>query len=268
MAMMAFGCFIGNAQAIDTKAIYFETQGVEVMADFQRGNGYEIKRISLSAACGQNDTRCTSDSFQARMMDDFASALKYKRFYKYVYMPYDPCMEPGADCIPHVVDSFSESDVNELQESVQRGYTLRPQSTRPSYLDTFWTAVTEAAGSTAVGTVADHLKAESDKDSSNLRMYFVTTRLSKGQQIPVGVCKIGGNFCQLQHDINIRELVNGGIAVFMPVGDGSSTSDNAEYWDRENAVRDLLGEFEYKCIPAYTNSGNGLILQMVCSYMK
>ncbi|KKE85551.1 hypothetical protein N481_13400 [Pseudoalteromonas luteoviolacea S4047-1] len=35
MVMKVFVCFIGNAHAIDSKAIYFDSQGVEVMVNFQ-----------------------------------------------------------------------------------------------------------------------------------------------------------------------------------------------------------------------------------------
>ncbi|MCG7551267.1 hypothetical protein [Pseudoalteromonas sp. Of7M-16] len=88
-------------------------------------------------------------------------------------------------------------------------------------------------------------------------MFFVTTRLEGGKQVPVGACK----FCQMQYDVNFRELVNGDTAVSMPAGDGSSTVENAEHRNRENSIRNLLGELEFKCIPTYTNSGSGLILK-------
>ncbi|WP_125560987.1 hypothetical protein [Pseudoalteromonas rubra] len=253
------------------RGYFFESQNVQIKVDLQRRNKYSpVERIVFSAECGRNPARCTSDSFQARMMDDFVAALKHRKFYKYVFRAFDPCEQPGSGCTPMGVEPSEEaSEVGNVD--IQRrgsGYRPEPQPTHPGFFQTFWTSIAQAAGTTAVSGAADYLKQQSAEKNGKNKSYFIPTYRKGSQKIPSLVCKIEPDGCDTQTDITIRDLNNGKLAVSVPVGDGSSHGDNKEYWDREQSVREWLGDIEYKCIPAYTNTGSGLVLQMVCSYMK
>ncbi|KZN68635.1 hypothetical protein N473_00165 [Pseudoalteromonas luteoviolacea CPMOR-1] len=266
MAMMALGCFIGNAQAIDTKAIYFDSQGVEVMVNFQsESTQSEVHRVVFSAVCGQNYTRCASDSFQANMMDDFVTALKYGRFYKYVYVPFDPCMEPGADCIPHVIEPFTEQSA--VSENVLRsGYRLQRQTTNtPTKGEIFINSMMTEAGSTVVGTIADYIKGKSETKNNSLSMYMVFTSLIDGKRIPLAVCKVAKYGCDFQPDVSFKELMEGKIHVSIPIGDGSGMGgNNPEYRSRERSIEDTLNALEYKCRPTLKGSDNWMVKNLTC----
>ncbi|WP_125783450.1 hypothetical protein [Pseudoalteromonas rubra] len=250
------------------KGYFFESQNVQIKAHLQRDNRYSpVERIVFSAECGRNPVHCTSDSFQARMMDDFVAALKHRKFYKYVFMPFDPC-EVTPDCIPRGIEPSEESSEagNVDIERRGNGYRPEPQPTHPGFFQTFWTSLAQAAGTTAVSGAADYLKQQSAKENGKVTSYFIPTYRKGSQRIPSLVCKIEPNGCDTQTDITIRELNNGKLAVSVPVGNGSGQGDNSGYWEREQGVRESLIELDYECIPAYTNSGGGLVLQLVCSY--
>ncbi|WP_194868059.1 hypothetical protein [Pseudoalteromonas sp. PPB1] len=247
------------------RGLYFESQGIEVKVDLKRDNIYSpFERIIFSTVCDRNHTRCHSNAFSMQMMDDFVAALKYKKFYKYVYVPFDPCdVTPG--CIPMGIEP-SEGELKTGNDDIQRrgGYRPEPQSSHPSYLQTFLHSMAQATGSQSIGAMADFLKADSADENGKFKTYRFSSYNKRGQKIPFSICKIVPGDCEEQIDVTIRDLNRGKIAVSVPVSDGSGGGDSEKYWQREKDIRDYLHHLEYECIPAYTDTGGGRVLQMVC----
>ncbi|AOT06444.1 hypothetical protein S4054249_00405 [Pseudoalteromonas luteoviolacea] len=200
-------------------------------------------------------------------MDDFVTALKYGRFYKYVYVPLDSCIAPGADCISHVIEPFTEQST--VSENVLRsGYRLQRQTINtPTKGEIFANSMMTEAGSTVVGVVADYLKGKSATKNNSLSMYMVFTALIDGKRRPLAVCKVAKYGCDSQPDVVFEELMEGKILVSIPIGDGSGVGgNNPEYRHRERSVEDYMNALEFKCIPTYTGSGDWKVKRLTCYF--
>ncbi|KAF7785603.1 hypothetical protein PRUB_a4307 [Pseudoalteromonas rubra] len=259
--MLVFSSLLNQVEAKD--GIFFKSQGYEIGVDPEFENR-SVSRLMFRVDCGYYGN-CQTNEFQTKLLEDFAAALKYRRFYKYVERWYDPCFQVHENCIPHDVNpGVSSSDkLNEDYADIQSGNRRpQPEPTHPGFFTKLWDSVATAVGSTVVAEVADYFKSESVRDKNGMPIYVVIgPTTSNGQSKPSSMCRVTVNLCEPVDEVQFEHLNGDTMLVTYPHGNG-----HGEYRERENQLEKLFERLEYQCHFVYTGVLPNLTAQVTCYY--
>ncbi|KAF7785604.1 hypothetical protein PRUB_a4310 [Pseudoalteromonas rubra] len=269
-AGLSASCF---ASANEKPGIFFKSQGQEVRVIFSESSRTgQISTIKFIYDCNRSDN-CITSSFHDRLYYDFAAAMKYKRFYKYVMLVVDPCFD-NPSCIPHKVDPITLEEDNSLYESavdlsdgedqIQR-VIRRPnrQPDDPAIANKFLEGLAGAIGSEGVKQLADLMKDKSKKSTNQGGVQFYGMNLKRvgNQNVPQSLCRLEGSYCTDIDAVRFDHLPGGRVLVEYDHGDG-----RGEYREREDAMQDMFDELDYQCRFTYTGVLPNLTAQVTCYF--